>query len=48
MVGLLVAVAAVLSGVKALGAEELAVRGVGIGGKKGGVFAEGVVVSSGD
>src|ERR1039458_1359897 len=47
VVGLLVAVAAVLSGVKALGAEELAVQGGGVGGEERGVFAEGVVVSSG-
>ncbi len=47
-VSLLVAVATVLCGVEALGAEELAVGGGGVGGQERSVFAEGVVVSGGD
>ena len=48
VVGLLVAVAAVLRRVKALGAEELAVDRHGVGGQERRVLAEGVVVAGGD
>ena len=47
VVGLLVAVAAVFGRVEASRVEELAVGGHGVRGKKGGFFAEGVVVAEG-
>jgi hypothetical protein len=48
VVGLLMAVAAVLGCVEAFGADELAGGGGGVGGQERGVFAEGVVVVGGD
>ena len=48
VIGLLVAVAAVLGGGEDLGAPELAVDGGGVGGQEGRLLAEGVVVTRGD
>src|ERR1035441_9775885 len=47
-IGFLVAVAAVLGGIEALGVEELPVGRGGVGGKKWRVFTDGVVVSCGN